>query len=185
MGSFLLVGSNHVSLGNSLKAKSVDVPLAGFDAGDAIICRDSGSEAGDYTLQCADQTRVNGRKYARKLLVPGDTLEFGRRCRLRFELPNAAAPSAVLHLTGTKLPRPDVRHVILFDQSLVIGGSNGHIDAGELAEPLVLFQDGGEFWIRQGIRRVRGAADSKQRLVMNESVELAGSRVNLSEVKSL
>lgn len=184
VGSFLLVGSNHVSLGNSLKAKSVDVPLAGFDTGDAIISRDSGSGAGDYTLQCADQAQVNGRKYVRKLLVSGDTLEFGRRCRLRFELPNAAAPSAVLHLTGTKLSRPDVRHVILLDQSLVIGGPNGHVEAGDLVEPLILFQDCGEFWIRQGIRRVRGETDSRQRLGMNEPVELAGSRICLSPCES-
>jgi hypothetical protein len=181
VGSFLLVSSSHVSLGSSLKAKSVDLPLSGFDAGNAIISRDGG----DYTIQCTGETKINGRKYARKLLVAGDAMEFGRRCRLRFEMPNAAAPSAVLHLTGTKLPRPDIRHVILFDQSLVIGGSNGHVDAADLDEPLVLFQDNGEFWIRKGTRRVRGVSDSREKLTLNESIELAGSRIILTEVTSL
>jgi hypothetical protein len=181
VGSFLLVSSSHVSLGSSLKAKTVDVPLSGFDAGSAVISRDGG----DYTIQCASETRINGRKYARKLLVAGDQLEFGRRCRLRFGLPNAAATSAVLHLTGTKLPRPDIRHVILFDQSLVIGGPNAHVDTADVDEPLVLFQDDGEFWIRKGIRRVRGVSDSRQQLAMNESIDVAGTRISLNEVSSL
>jgi hypothetical protein len=73
------------------------------------------------------------------LLASGERLDLSPRCRLTFRLPSAASTTAVLDLTGARLPRGDVRRVILMDQDLIIGpGSASHIVAPRLEHPVVL-----------------------------------------------
>jgi hypothetical protein len=83
--------------------------------------------------------QVNGKPTTRKLLIDGDKIMLSRRCRLRFGLPHAASTTAMLDLSGTRLPTGDARRVILLDRSIVIGpGASSHIRADQLAEPIVL-----------------------------------------------
>jgi len=93
----------------------------------------------DYFLVAQQGVTVNDKPVTRKLLADGDAIALSPRCRLKFSLPHAASTTAVLQLSGTRLPAGDVRQVILLDRSLVIGaGSSAHIRVDGLAEPIVL-----------------------------------------------
>ncbi len=93
----------------------------------------------DYFLSSSGQVRVNDRPTKRKLLANGDKIALSRRCRVRFSLPHAASTSAVLDLSGTRLPQGDARRVILLDRNIVVGpGPSSHIRADQLAGPIVL-----------------------------------------------
>jgi hypothetical protein len=76
---------------------------------------------------------------SRRLLTPGERIVLSPRCRLTFQLPSAASTSAALDLTGARLPRSDIRRVILMDRDVIIGPSPAsHVVAPGLAEPLIL-----------------------------------------------
>lgn len=93
----------------------------------------------DYFLSGESGVEVNGRAARRKLLTDGDRIALTSRCRFRFRLPHPASTSAVVDLTGAKLPKGGARRVILLDREIVIGpGPGTHIRADELVEPVVL-----------------------------------------------
>jgi len=80
-----------------------------------------------------------------RLLVSGECLDLSPRCRLTFRIPTPASTTAVLDLTGARLPRGDVRRVILMDQDLIIGpGSAAHVVAPQLERPVVLHVSQGQ-----------------------------------------
>jgi tetratricopeptide (TPR) repeat protein len=82
---------------------------------------------------------------AGRLLTSGERLELSPRCRLTFVLPSAASTSAALDLSGARLPRADVRRVILMDQDLIIGpGGASHVVARGLDHPVVLHLSRGQ-----------------------------------------
>ena len=104
---------------------------------------------------------VNDRPVTQKLLADGDRIALSPRCRMRFSVPNAASTSAVLHLSGTRLPKTDARRVILLDRELVIGpGSASHIRADSLDEPVVLY-------VRDG----RLCCRTKEPVLVNDAVQ--------------
>jgi hypothetical protein len=95
-------------------------------------------------------------------------------------------PSAVLELTGTRLSRPDIRSVVLFDETLVIGpGQSSHLMARNLEQPLILFVRDGVFHVRSGLpnRAQRFAADGSPQgakpLALDTPVEIGGTRVTI------
>jgi len=82
---------------------------------------------------------------AGRLLASGECLDLSPRCRLTFRLPSPASTTAVLDLTGARLPRADIRRVILMDQDLIIGpGSASHVVATQLERPVVLHVSQGQ-----------------------------------------
>ncbi len=93
----------------------------------------------DYFLTGEDDVAINGRPGRRRLLADGDKIALSQRCRFRFRLPHPASTSAVLDLTGARLPKGGARRVILLDREIVIGpGPGTHIRADDLTEPVVL-----------------------------------------------
>src|SRR5207249_1716458 len=99
----------------------------------------------DYFLRA--RVSVSAGPAAGRLLAPGELLELSPRCRLTFQLPSAASTSAALDLTGARLPRSDVRRIILMDRDLVVGPSSAaHVTARELAENVVLHLSGDQLF---------------------------------------
>lgn len=129
IGSFLILRQPTITIG----------PISSRDAHDIALIADPNLPSlrvqrieDDYFLSTQPGSKP-------KLLTNGEKLELSPRCRLTFAIPNPASTSAVLELTGAKLPRSDVRRVILMDQDLILGpGSLAHIPAHTLIEPLVL-----------------------------------------------
>jgi tetratricopeptide (TPR) repeat protein len=93
----------------------------------------------DYFLRCDAPLRVNDKPVTEKLLSHRDKIALTPRLALRFLLPNAASTSAVLELSGARLPRQDVRRIILLDESIVLGtGRTAHVEVRSLEETIVL-----------------------------------------------
>ena len=135
-GSYLVVRDRCVAIGPVSSAQRPDVGLLA-EPGLPTVTIERDDE--DYFLVSAQPVEVNDKLVTRKLLADGDSIILSPRCRLKFTLPNAAATTAVVQLSGTRLPMGDVRRVILLDRALVIGaGSSAHIRASALVEPVVL-----------------------------------------------
>ena len=79
-----------------------------------------------------------------ELLSNDDQLALGPRCRMKFRLPSAASTTAILQLSGARLPRADVRQIVLLDREIIVGpGSAAHIRCDELTEPIILYVQNG------------------------------------------
>ncbi len=185
VGSALLLRQPEVSIGASGRTRSCDIALTGFpDGGSVTIERTSGR----YQLTAAntEDVAVNDRSCQKKSLADKDSVRIGKRCRFKFRRPSADVPSAVLELTGAKLSRPDIRSVVLFDETLVVGsGQSSHLMARNLEQPLILFVRDGVFYVRSGLpnrtqRFTRdGAPQGAQPLMLDTPVEVGGTRVTI------
>ncbi len=135
-GSYLVVRDRWVTIGPIGSSHRPDIGLAAEpNLPTAAIERIDE----DYFLVSKQAVAVNEKPVTRKLLADGDTIALSPRCRLRFTLPTAASTTAVLQLSGARLPSGDVRRIILLDRTLVMGpGSSTHIRADALARPVVL-----------------------------------------------
>ena len=178
-GSTLLVTSPRVMLGS----RKVDIPLRGFSGAAPATIERTG---GDYLIDSDSDVEVGGRKAKRKLLSADESLGFGRRCRVRFRLPNPASTSAVLELNGPQLERQDVRRIVLLDDALIAGpAKTSHVVASSVETPCVLLHQDGEFFLRRGIVSQRGKREAAQPIRPGESVELAGARFTLTPITKI
>lgn len=155
VGSFLVLRDRCVTLGPISSSRRPDVGLM-VEPGLPVASIERTDE--DYFITCDRPIVVNDSPVTRRLLADGDTIALSPRCRLKFTLPNAANTSAVLSLSGTRLPQGDVRHVLLMDDSLVIGpGSAAQIRSDILDEPVILH-----------VRNGRLLCKSNQQVLLNE-----------------
>lgn len=178
-GSTLLVTSPRVVLGS----RNVDISLRGFTAGAPVTIERSG---GDYLVDSDEPVEVSGRKLRRKLLGPDESLGLGRRCRIRFRMPNPASTSAVLELNGPQLSRQDVRRIVLLDDALIAGpAKTSHVVATSLETPCVVFHQAGEFFVRPGVATRRQQRVAAQAIPCGESVTVAGTRFTLTPITKI
>ncbi|MFP4145718.1 MAG: hypothetical protein ACLFV3_11305 [Phycisphaeraceae bacterium] len=105
-----------------------------------------------HLLRSETPVQIGGESVTRKLLEPGDEIQLGRRCRLRYHRPHAASGSATIDLTGARLSRPDVRRIVLLAGPLIVGRGRGvHVPVAGLGQPVVLFRQQGDFCARAGL----------------------------------
>ena len=125
VGSFLVLRSPRVTIGPVSSSRMPDVGLVA-DPGLPVATIERLDD--DYFVRAAQLVAVNDRSAvgdAGRLLATGDRVALSPRCRLAFHLPSPASTSAVLELTGSRLPMADVRRVILMDRDLIIGPHAG------------------------------------------------------------
>jgi len=136
-GSFLVVRGGEVTVGPVSGSQPCDVGLLA-DPGLPVAKIQRVDE--DYFVTSDRPIWVNEKTTTNSLLNKGDRIALSQRCRLRFDLPNAASTSAVLNLSGARLPQGDIRRVILLDRELIIqAGPAAHIPFGQQSQPLVLY----------------------------------------------
>ena len=147
-GSYLVVRKQNVSIGSMKSSRRPDIGLlTETESSNAAIMRLDD----DYFLRCERPVRVNDKDVKDKLLADGDSITIGSRSRMRFRLPNAASTTALLELTGAKLPRPDIRNVILLDESIVIAKDrSAHVHVRDVDAPIILHLKSGQLCYRQG-----------------------------------
>src|SRR2546421_174944 len=76
----------------------------------------------DYFLNSPrSPVAVNERMVSSALLSNGDRIGIGPRCRIEFRRPNAASASAILDVSGARLPWGGVKGVLLMDRELIVG----------------------------------------------------------------
>ena len=92
---------------------------------------------------------VDDKMLTEKLLEDGDKIALSHRCRMKFNVPNAASNTATLLLSSAKMPRPDINHVILMDRDILVGpGIGNHIRSNGNNESLALFVRDGKMYCR-------------------------------------
>jgi hypothetical protein len=146
IGSFLVIEQALVTIGPVSSNGIVDVPLlAGAGVAPVTISRADG----DYFLRSPHPVSINDKPTTGRLLSGGEKIAIGPRCRLTFRRPSAASGTALLDLTGVRLPRGDVRQVILLDREILIGpGSTAHVRCDDLAHAAILQTVGGRLQLR-------------------------------------
>lgn len=119
VGTYLILNTERISMGRAGSSARPDIALAADLAGyHAEILRIDD----DYFIVAAQGTvEVGGRKTSRKLLADGDSIRLGASCRFRFALPTPFSPTAVLTLERGRRIEGDVRKIVLFNKSLLLG----------------------------------------------------------------
>lgn len=149
VGSFQVFTNPAVSIGPAGASRSVDIPLM-LDATVPIVTVARSDD--DYFLRSGEMVLVNQTPTTSKLLNNGDQIGMGNRCRITFRRPSSASASAVLDLSGARLPGAAIRQVLLMDHEIIIGpGSAAHVRSDDLAAPVVLQRRGEGLFCRSAL----------------------------------
>lgn len=145
-GSYLLHRGERVTIGRAAAADPADIALVSdLSARHAELFR----VEDDYFLLSPNEVEVAGRSARQQLLRDGDRIVLARRAKLTLHLPNRRSPSARIDLSDSTRMAHDVRRVVLFKQTAMIGrGSDCHVTCHSARTNLVLFERGGRLWIR-------------------------------------
>jgi len=122
LGCLMIVEGDVCSIGGAT-SRRCDVSLQTEGVNDQVlVCRDGE----DYFASSATAFFVNDILAQKHLLTDGDTIHVGSRGRLKFSQPVPASTTAILHLTGSKLKRRDIRSIVLVGDAVVFGQRRGH-----------------------------------------------------------
>ena len=181
VGSLLVLTGDFVTIGasTSMASSSLDVALQTEGTGGSIRIRRDGE---DYFAAAESPFDVNGQRVTRKLLISGDSIAVGARGRLKFLQPVAASSSAVLQITGSRLPRRDVRHVVLLSDSLLFGAANSHFRVHDAERPVVFYRTDEGYALREAV--VRSATRQDPLAVQSAAVPLpTGGSAEIGNVR--
>ena len=169
-GSYLVHRGERVSMGRAASDDPADVPIfSDLSERHADLAR----VEDDYFLLSPHEVEVAGKRTRHQLLRDGDRVVMARRAKFTFRVPNRKSPSAKMDISdSTKMPN-DVRRVVLFKDTAMIGrGANCHINCHTTQRDLVLFERGGRMWVRpQG----RGAGAEAKPVELGQTVEMEGA----------
>ena len=141
VGSFLVLRERHITVG---PISSSARPTVGLMADPNLPVATIERVEDDYFIRSSRPIRVNNVSTTDKLLIDGDRIALSSRCRMKFHIPNPASTTAMLILSGARLGRADVRHIILMDRDILIGPSGGnHILAEGLDETVTIYAQNG------------------------------------------
>jgi tetratricopeptide (TPR) repeat protein len=176
VGSFQVFTAPALTIGPVSASRGVDIPLM-LDAGVPTVTLSRSDE--DYFLKAARPVLVNESSIVSKMLSSGDRIGLGSRCRITFRRPSAASASAVLDLSGTRLPASTIRQLVLMDREIIIGpGATAHIRADELAAPVVFQMRGKGLFCRSAAEIM---VDDK---AVGTSAEIpVGARISVGPVR--
>ncbi len=175
-GSYLLLRGNDTSIGRATTKHPADMPfLSDIAERHATLRR----VEDDYFLSSTKAVDVAGQPTTYTLLRDGDRVVMGRKAKFTFRTPSRRSASAVLDLSDTTKMPNDVRRVVLFDKLAILSSSpSAHIRCRHAGIPLILFERGGDIWIRA---KNDGHVDTQaKRLPLGESIEIAGVSLVLS-----
>lgn len=172
IGSLLVLTGPRIFIGSTSTSRSgqqSDVVLQ-TEGGHRVEIIRSGS---DYIAQCRSNFIVSNKSSNQHLLSNGDTIEIGKRGRLKFLQSVAASDSAVLKVTGSKMKQRQIRSIVLLGESLVFGPSSGHFRLSNLKNRIILRRQKQEgcFLIQQ-----QGSADFVA-LTPDKAANIDGCRI--------
>ena len=146
VGSFYVMPQDTVCVGPISSSKVPDLPLMTQPHVPSVeVMR----EDGDYLLRGSSAVQVNGVSVSQKCLTDGDRIQLSDKCRLKFNLPNAASTSATLVLSGTRMARPDINYCVLMDREILIGpGCNNHIRSDRMDHTIALMLNQGRLTVK-------------------------------------
>jgi len=146
VGSFIVFRDTTITAG---PISSSERPVLGLMAEPSVPVATIERTDDDYFLRSQKPVYINDKPVTQRLLADNDRIALSAKCRMKFYIPNAASTTAVLDLDGARLPRPDIRRIILMDRDILIGpGCNNHIRTEQINHTLTLFVQNGKLSCR-------------------------------------
>ena len=136
VGSLLVLTGSRILVGTTTSSRSggrSDIVLQTEGGSDVEIIR----SGGDYLARSQSKFIVNGKSSSQHLLAHNDSIEIGKRGRLKFMQSVAASDSAVLKITGSKMKQRQIRSIVLLGESLVLAPTSGHFRLPSLQRRLI------------------------------------------------
>lgn len=184
VGSYLVISDSTASIGpisSSLR------PLVGLMAQPGLPVATIERIEGDYFIRSTDPLAINEKPVTDKLLEDADKISLSMRCRMKFNIPNAASATAVIALASARLSNADIRNIILMDREILIGsGIKNHIRATELKHQIVLFKQNGKLLCRtdQSIEVNGKPYDQQNGLTINTPITIGKMSMVIKEAIS-
>ncbi len=167
-GSYLLLRNDRLTIGRAMTQNLPDIPIqSNLAERHAEISRVDD----DYFLFSGHDIEVDGRRTRHQLLRSGNRVVLSGNAKFSFRMPHRQSPSGIIEIgSSTRMPG-DVRRVVLFRQTAMIGfGKNVHITCNTAEANLVLFERAGKLWVRPQ-RAGNGDIEAKP-LVIGEQMEM-------------
>ncbi len=184
VGSYLVVCDSTTTIG---PISSSQRPQIGLMAQPGLPVATIERSEGDYFIRSTDPVGVNENPVTDKLLEDADKISLSMRCRMKFNIPNAASATATISLASARLPNPDIRNIILMDREILIGpGMKNHIRASQMQGQVVLFMQNGKLLCRtdQPIEVDEKQYDSRIGLTVNKSIAIGKMSLVIKEAIS-
>ena len=175
VGSYLVLRNSFVTVGPVSSSQKPDIgviaepnlPVVGIERTD-----------GDYFLRSNEAIQMKDQTVKEKLLANGDRIGLSPRCRMRFEISNAASSTAVLTLSSGRFPRADIRQVILLDREIIVGpGTTAHIRVDQADETTALYLQDGRLYCRS-----REVVKANHRTLERESAMPMDTPIQIGEI---
>lgn len=178
-GSALFLKSDRIRIGTASRSGDVDVPLMTDGMDGSVEIRRDGE---DYFLNSSHPVEINGRRVNSRLLTSGDVICCGRRGRLKFSKPVAASATAILELSGAPMQRSDIRRVVLFSDSLILGSESGsHVPVREATGRYVIYQATAD---SLAIRSMGRGGGSEKSIHLGKPVSVEGIRLRFASFET-
>ena len=175
VGSYLVVRNSFVTVGPVSSSQKPDI---GVIAEPSLPVVGIERTEGDYFLRSNESIQVQGKAVKDKLLANGDRIGLSARCRMKFEISNAASSTAVLSLSSGRFPRADIRRVILLDREIIVGpGTTAHIRVDQADETTALCLQDGRLYCRS-----REVVKANHRTLERESAIAMDTPVQVGEI---
>ena len=145
-GSYLLLRQDRSTVGRAMTRNLPDIPIrSDLAERHAEIAR----VQDDYFLFSSRDIDVDGRPTRHHLLRNGNRVSLARNARFTFRMPHRQSPSGLLEMSSATHMPGDVRRVVLFRGTAMIGlGKSVHIMCNSAVHGLILFERAGQLWIR-------------------------------------
>jgi len=172
VGSYLVVRKSFVTVGPVSSSQKPDI---GVIAEPSLPVVGIERTEGDYFLRSNESIQVKGNPVKDKLLANGDRIGLSPRCRIKFEISNAASSTAVLTLSSGRFPRADIRHAILLDREIIVGpGTTAHIRVDQADETTTLCLQDGRLYCRsrEAVKANHRTLDRENAVPMDTPVQV-------------
>jgi len=145
-GSYLILRKDRATIGRAITQNPADIPIrSDLAERHAEIARVDD----DYFLFGSRDIDIDGRPTRHHLLRSGNRLTLTRNAAFTFRLPHRQSASGLLESTSSTHMPNDVRRVILFKQTAMIGfGNHVHVMCNGAVHDLILFERAGRLWVR-------------------------------------
>ncbi len=137
LGSLMVLTESRITIGTTSSVREGRRPdIALQTEGGAVVSILRSGE--DYLATSEQPFTVNDRSARQHLLGHSDTIQIGKRGRMKFLRSVTASDSAVLKITGSKMKQRQIRSVVLMGDSLVFGQNSGHFRLSGLKKRVLM-----------------------------------------------
>ena len=154
-GSYMLFAGDKVTIGPISSIEKKDIAIIAPPNSPLV---DIYKDDEDYFAKASSgDIGVNGRSFREALLSNGDKISVSDRGQVKFNRVNPASTTAIIDLSGVRLPQADIRAAIIADSEVIIGSSSSaHIKCKDCENDIVLKVNSKGYLEKDGQKLVPG-----------------------------